>query len=218
MMFCQDSDLLYWDVSIFGYSNVSQLVAGSSGTLAGTTISVTGIDLTTLDVLPGQVASLTGAVTGTFPILAVTSNTLTISVLSAGLEPDDGSIGHAVNPVISGAIAFNIRTYWPQRRIVSDLLLSAAGIIPSLSTGKVPALLNPQDFKRAAVLGSMHLIYNSLAASYAGGSPANWEERAGIYGTLFSQAMRSIRAELDWTGDGNVDQVRYLGEIALRRR
>ncbi|HWB54384.1 MAG TPA: hypothetical protein VG722_09330 [Tepidisphaeraceae bacterium] len=216
MMFCQDSDLLYWDSLIFTYTQVGQLVLSSTGTLSDTVISVT-IDLSQYDVQAGQVAILSGAVSGQFPIQDVTSSSMTISLLSAGLIPDDGSAGHAVNPSLTtGSVAFSIRTFWQYRRIISDQLLAAAGIAPS-PAGVTPTLLNPQDFKRASALGALSLVYDAMAVANIGTSPTHWQDRSDAYSTLYLQAVRSIRAQLDWDGDGKADELRYLGEIVLRR-
>ena len=112
MIFCQDSDLLYYNNPIFTTSQIGPLIVSAAGTLSGNVItSPLTPDLLALDVQPGQVVSLTGVTTGQFPILGVTSSTLTFSLLTSGLYPDDGSPGTPIPPYIdSGTVNFTVRT------------------------------------------------------------------------------------------------------------
>ena len=87
-------------------------------------------------VAPNQVIVLTGGTSGCYPIVSVDSPTqLTISVLWDGLMPISGDptpspIGTTVD------LAFVVRTFWPQRRVVSELLLQAAGLLADDATGR----------------------------------------------------------------------------------
>ncbi|HEY1684547.1 MAG TPA: hypothetical protein VGG19_07280 [Tepidisphaeraceae bacterium] len=221
MMFCQDVDLLYWDQQIFSNASAGQLVINTSGNISGTVITSSTLTLTDYDVQPGQVVSLTGGTSGLFPVLEVTATTMTISLLSEGLEPDDGSSGSPVLPPTStGSVTFSIRTLWPYRRVITDQLLAAAGVPSTPVGGITPTLLNPQDFKRACALGSLAMAYSALNAATLVSSAAaasQYEARSTAYSTLFSSALRNIRAELDWNNDGKADELRYLAEIHLRR-
>jgi hypothetical protein len=218
MMFCQDADLLYWNNLIFTTAQIGQLIVSASGTLSGNVItSPLTPDLLTLDVQAGQVVSLTGVIAGLFPILSVTSTTLTFSLLTSGLYPDDGSTGTPIPPYIdSGTVTFVVRTFWSFRRVISDQLLAAAGVPSAPVSGVVPTILNPQDFKRACAMGTLALAYTAMAELIPA-SASTYNAQANNYSTLFSQAVRSIRAELDWNGDGKADEMRYLGEVRLRR-
>lgn len=216
MMLCQDSDILYFDPLVFA-ATVGQVIANAGGNISGTVITIPA-GLTGCDLHVNQVASITGVVSGQFVITAFDSTTVTVSMLSEGYQPDDGSTGENVPSFnSSGAVQMVVRTLWPYRRTISDQLLAAAGI-PLLPTGPAPTLLNPQDFKRAACLGTLAMAYNYLAADYAGQSSGPlYLARYQIYVPLFSQAMRSIRAQIDWDCDGKPDEIRYLGEIGLTR-
>ena len=218
MIFCQDSDLLYYNNLIFITSQIGPLIVSAAGTLSGNVItSPLTPDLLALDVQPGQVVSLTGVTTGQFPILGVTSSTLTFSLLTSGLYPDDGSPGTPIPPYIdSGTVNFSVRTFWPYRRVISDQLLAAAGMPIAPANGVLPTILNPQDFKRACVMGTLAMAYTAMA-DVATSNVSFFTAQAAMYSSLFTQAVRSIRAELDWNGDGKADEMRYLGEVRLRR-
>jgi hypothetical protein len=218
MIFCQDADLLYWNSAIFIPGQIGQLIVNATGSLSGNVITSTLTpDLVTLDVQAGQVVTLAGVISGQFPILSVTSTTLTFSLLSSGLYPDDGSNGTPIPPYIdSGTVTYTVRTFWSYRRVISDQLLAAAGVPIAPVNGASPTILNPQDFKRACAMGTLAMAYTAVAANQTT-DISIYTDRATMYSMLFTQAVRSICAELDWNGDGKVDEIRNLGEIRLHR-
>lgn len=217
MPFCTDTDLLYWEPNLFrDAAAAGQTLASGVASVSGTSATFSGLSLPGAGVRPLGVIQFSGeAVSGSFPIVSVDSDTeLTLSVLYDGLFPSDGTAGAASH--VGGAVnqAFAIRTFYPQRQVVTQMLLQAAGVDPSLADaeGRVG---NAEALKRPCVLGALQMIYNALAA--AATEPAKLEARADLYERLYRQAMRSARVEVDTDGDGVADVVRSLNEVRLVR-
>lgn len=191
----------------------AQLLIGGSGDLDGTEFTIEAGSFVQAGVSPWQVIALAGAIEGCFPIVSVDGATaLTISVLHEGLfaesgEPVAGSVGEA------SGLTYAVRTFWPQRRIVSDLLARAAGIDPQDTDA--PAIVNGAALRRGAALGTLQLIHSALAASAE--EPADLLKRAEMYERMYRQALRDARVELDVDGDGAADTIRKLNVMGLRR-
>jgi hypothetical protein len=190
------------------------LLLGGSGDLAGTTFTISAGSLADAHVEAGQVIVLTGSITGCFPIVSVDSDTtLTLSVLYDGLYPDTGP--DVPSPVGSASgLTYAIRTFGPQRRIVTDLLKSAAGVGPGTRRPDA-SIVNETALKRACVLGTLHMVYNALAAS--SGDPSALVVRAELYRKLYRRALERGRVEIDTNADGEGDLAIMLGAGELRR-
>jgi hypothetical protein len=221
MTFCTDTDLLHWEPRLPSEASfASQTLVSGTGDLVDTTFTTdAGVaSLVDTHVASNQVISLgPGTISGCYPIVSVDSATeLTISLLYDGLfpttpgaSPTPGLVGTAPN------LPFVIRTFWPQRRVVSDLLLQSAGLDPSEVAESPSMLLNPHDLKRACVLGTLQMIYSALAA--VAEEPAVYQVRADLYERLYRRAMRSARLELDLNSDGEIDSIRHLNVLHFRR-
>src|SRR5688572_17776551 len=123
MTFCTDTDLLNWEPNLPKEASfAAQTLISGQGDLAGTVFTIGAGSLTDAHVEVGQVLVLSGLIEGCFPIVAVNSATgLVVSTLYDDPETElDGVIGTATG------LGFAIRTFWPQRKVVSDLLLQAA--------------------------------------------------------------------------------------------
>ena len=217
MIFCTDIDLLHWEPNIFrDAAFASQTLLTGSATLAGTTLTIAAGSLIASNVPADSVVVLAGTVAGSFPIVSIDSATVcTISVLYDQLFPESGDPEPA--PVGTGSgLTFTIRTFWPQRRIVSELLSQAAGIAPTSDPFNAPQIVNPKALRRAAVLGSFHMIYSALAA--ATGAPDEYAVRAELYQQLYRRALRSTNVEIDLNNDGVADERRQLNVLQLARR
>jgi hypothetical protein len=214
MPFCTDTDLLHWEPNILkDAAFASQTLLSGTGNLVGTAFTITSGSLTADHVQAGQVIVLTGAVAGCFPIASVDNTTqLTLSVLYDGLLPEDGS-GTASPVGTATGLGYTIRTFWAQRRLISDLIQQAAG----LNSGETAtsAILNPNELKRACALGTLQLIYSALAA--ASTSPAPLDARADLYERLYRRALRSAKVELDLNGDGQLEVIRALNILEFQR-
>jgi hypothetical protein len=219
MTFCTDTDLLHWEPNLLREAAfASQTLLSGTGDLAGTTFTVDGpVGAPTLlaaHVKPQQVIVLTGGTSGCYPIVSVDSATqLTLSVLYDGLFPVGGN-GVPGPLATADNLSFVIRTFWPQRRVVSDLLLSAAGLDPTRSDID-EVVKNPQALRKAAVLGTLQMIYSALAAAAA--EPEALTTRANLYERLYRRALRGTMVELDLNGDGAVDTARALNVLQLQR-
>jgi hypothetical protein len=214
--FCTDIDLLHWEPNILrDAAFASQTLLAGTGDLAGTTFTLdtVGASFLASHVEADQVIVLSGGTSGCYPIVSVNSATqLTISTLFDGLFPLSGNptpipVGSAVD------LAFVVRTFWPQRRVITELLLAAAGLDPVLHS--VDRVMNPQALRKACALGSLHMIYSALAAAAA--EPAAYGVRAELYERLYRRALRGARVELDLNGDGAADAVRPLNVLHMQR-
>lgn len=214
MPFCTDTDLLHWEPTILkDASFASQTLISGTGTLAGTAFTISAGSLTAANVQPGQVIVFTGTLAGCFPIVSVDSETqATVSVLYDELFPEGGG-GVASPPAGSGALTYSIRTFWAQRRLVSDLIQQAAGL--ASGDDAASAIVNPQELKRACTLGTLQLIYSALAA--ASTSPAPLDARRDLYERLYRRALRCCKVQLDLNGDGRIDAIRALNVLELER-
>src|SRR5438067_1973 len=125
MTFCTDIDLLHWEPSICrDAAFASQTLIGGTGNLTGTTFAIASGSFTAAHVTADQVLVLSGALNGSYPIVSVDSATqLTISALYDGLFPGGGDPPTPTPPGAATGLAFSIRTFWPQRRIISEMIL-----------------------------------------------------------------------------------------------
>ena len=213
MLYCTDTDLLALEPWIFrDAAFASQLLASGTGALAGTLFTRSAGSFADQQVAAGAVLCLSGDLTGCFPIVAVNSAAqITVSILHETLFDVGGQpvpVGNASN------LPFAVRTFGPQRRIVSELLRTAAGVgvgtdLPDAQLLPTPAL------RHVTALGAFQLIYSALAA--AATEPAELQRRADYYEALYRKALGRLLVEIDADGDGQADLVKLLGVVELRR-
>jgi hypothetical protein len=214
MTFANDIDLLHWEPNILkDAAFASQTLISGTGNLAASTFTISAGSFTTSHVTNDLVIVLAGSVAGSFPIVSVDGATqLTISTLYDGLFPSSGD--PAASPVgTANGLTYTIRTFWPQRRIVSELLLQAAGLDPT--DDAAATIVNPQSLRRPCALGTLQMIYSALAAASA--EPEALNVRAEIYQRLYRRALRSVTIEIDRDGDGEGDIARGLNVMSLQR-
>ena len=218
MTYCTDIDLLHYEPNIFrDAAFASQLLMAGTGNLAGTAFTIASGSFTAEHVAAGHVVALEGAVAGCYPVVSVDGATqLTVSVMHEGLFPDAGA-GVASPVGTATGIAFAVRTFWPQREVVSALLRRAAGIGPEGASEDMAAaeVLNTSVLRRACALGTLQMIYSALAAAAA--EPANLTVRAEMYERLYRRALAGARVEIDVDGDGVGDLTRVLSVVELKR-
>jgi hypothetical protein len=220
MTFCSDVDLLHWEPHLFvDAAAAAQVLMSGTGNLAGTAFTIASGSLASNHIEVDQVIVLSGSVAGSFPIVTIGSTTtLALSVLYDGLYPDDGSPAVATPVDSASGLGFSIATFWPQRRVASDLLRHAAGFGPTVDpTLASQTILNPQVLRRACALGTLQMIYNALAATIPSVNVTPYSARSDVYANLFRQAMRSAKVEVDLNGDGVVDEVRPLSLLRFVR-
>ena len=215
LTFSNDIHLLHWEPNIVrDAAFASQTLISGTGNLAGSTFTIASGSFTAAHVAQNQVIVLTGATAGCYPIVSVDGATqLTLSVLYDGLFPTSGD-PVASPPGTANGLTFAIRTFWPQRRIVSELLLQAAGLDPSDADLDLK-ILNPDALEHACTLGSLHLIYSACAAAAENPDPFN--HRTALYERLYRRALRTAAVQLDLDLDGRLDTVRRLDVLDLQR-
>jgi len=214
MPFCNDIDLLHWEPALLKDATFApQTLISGTGNLAGATFTISSGSFITAHVEAQQVIVLGGAIAGTFPIASVDSATqLTISVLYDGLLPESGpGVVSAVGTATG--LTYTIRTFWAQRRIVSDLIQQAAGVSPGETAAA--AITNPAVLRRVCALGTLQLIYSALAAAATSPEPLN--ARADLYERMYKRALRNASVGVDTDGDGAPDVVRPLNLLELQR-
>ena len=209
-MYCTDTDLLRWEPMIAAEAAfASQTLLTSSAALAGTAVTISVGSLTDSRVRAGHVAVLTDAVSGCFPILSVNSSTtLTISVLHEGLPDELAPVGTA-----GSGLNIAVRTFGPQRQIVSEVLTWMAGIEP----GSTATITNPDVLRKPAVLGTLQMIYNGMAAAASKDDSADLIVRAELYERLYRKSLRGVTVEVDTNGDGVADARRPLRMVQFAR-
>jgi hypothetical protein len=210
--YATDLDLLHWEPNLLrDAAFASQTLISGTGNLAGTSFTISSGSFTDAKAQIDQLVKLGPPFDGTYPIVAVNGATeITLSVMYDGLFPESGD--RVPGPVGSAsAVTYAIRTFYPQRAIVSELILQAAGLKPDQSL----AVLNPLALRRPCALGSLQMIYSALAA--AATDPAHFVVRADLYERLYRRALRSAQVELDLDGDGVAESRRALNVLELRR-
>jgi hypothetical protein len=213
--FCTDVDLLHWEPDVLrDAAFASQTLLAGTGSLTGTSFTIPSGSFADAHVSSDNVIVLAGEINGCFPIVSVTSATqLTISVLYDQLTEPQEAEPSPIGTVPS--IPFVIRTFWPQRAIVSEMLQQAAGAGVA-RLGEAPAqIIDNVALRRPCALGTLHMIYSALAA--AASEPEAYRVRADLYERHFRRALRCSFVELDLDGDGEGDVVRALNVLDLRR-
>src|SRR5437773_3265922 len=193
MTFCTDIDLLHWEPNICrDAAFASQTLISGTGDLAGTSFTIASGSFADAHLTADQVIVLTGDTSGSYPVVSVDSATqLTISALYDGLFPTTGG-ATPTPPGTASGLDFVIRTFWPQRRIISELILVAAGLDPA-DAAAADKILNPSSLVRACTLGTLHLIYSALAA--VADKPTDLLARAQMYEQLYRRALGAARVE-----------------------
>jgi hypothetical protein len=209
--FSTDIDLIHWEPNLLKEAAfTSQTLLATTGNLSGTSLTISGASFEDAEVSADNIVYIGGAIDGTFPVASVDSATqITVSVLYDKLFEAPPTPGRA-GPDATG-VDIAVRTFWPQRQVVTELILHAAG----LDIDEFAKVLNPATLKRACTLGTLQMIYNALAA--AAGESSVFAARAHLYERLYRRALRSARVEIDTNGDGRPDIVRALNTVQFLR-
>ncbi|MCC6422399.1 MAG: hypothetical protein IT447_02895 [Phycisphaerales bacterium] len=209
MTYATDTDLLYWEPTIFKSAQaVSQQLLSGTGNLAATTFTLTVGSLAGLPVNPQHVLTLDGSIEGCYPIISVdSSTTLTISTLYDNLFPDSNAPAPCPIGTATG-LTFAIRTFWPLLELTTQWLNSAAGLDGI-------TVLNPSALRIPCALGTLNLIYTALAANAVDPDPLII--RADLYKQILLQSLRRCTLELDTNADGQIDDLRSLSTLKFLR-
>lgn len=208
--FATDTDLLHWEPNLLRDAGaVAQTLLSGTGTIESTSFTIDSGSLLDAQISGEHVIVLDAPISGSFPIVSVDSATaMTLSVLHDQIGADGFS---AWTPGAGSGIGFAIRTFWPQRRIVSELLSLTAGV----DFAHASRIINPEALRRPCVLGSLQMIYTALAA--ASEEPGAYLVRAEMYERLYRRALRATRVDVDLDDDGHIDVRRSLNVLQLTR-
>ncbi|MBC8106944.1 MAG: hypothetical protein H7Z14_10170 [Anaerolineae bacterium] len=205
--FCTDVDLLNWEPNIFRDAPfASQTLLAGTGTLSGTEFTIGTGSFEDAGIDANHVIVLGGDADGCFPIASVdATQAITVRVMNEG--PENRA------PNATGSLPFVVRTFWPQRMIVSELIAQAAGVGASTDNASA-TILNPEVLSRACALGTLQMIYSALAAAaeVAGGG-----NRAALSARFSRRGWRGARAAVDLAGDGRADAHRMLNVLNFQR-
>lgn len=216
MTFCTDMDLLYYEPDVFvSAAAAAQTIVNGSGVLTGSSLA-TVENLANLPIEARMVAVLSGAANATVAIAQVQPPyAMSISVLHEGLFGEDGQttpVGLGAN----GQVSYSVRSFWAQRQIVSDLLIQACRGRDGDDLRGGAAIVNSDAFRKPAVLGTLQMIHNALAAASTD-TAGHFAARAEMYERLYRRAMRSVIARIDLDGDGVAEVTRGLNLVEFVR-
>jgi hypothetical protein len=214
MIFCTDADLLSWEPNLLAEAQfVSQALFSVSATLAQTLLTITTTTFDKHHVRAGDVVILSGAVEGCYPIVELQNETqCSLTRPQARYMQDPRLTSTSPVGVATSGLTATVRTFAPQRMVASELLSSLAGA----TAGSGRTIVNPSVLRRSAVLGTLHMIYNALAA-VSPDAAAELEVRSQLYEMLYRKSLRAAVVEIDTNGDGLADEVRHLRTAVLVR-
>ncbi len=217
---CTDVDLLHWEPTLpRDAAFASQTLLAGTGTLSNTSFTIAAGSLAVANVVSNQVIVINGSVNGCFPIASIESPTeLKLSVLYDQLQPDmPGAALRAAAPAASDVpdVPYSIRTFWPQRSIVTELLYQAAGVGNARPGETQATITNLDALKRVCTLGTLQMIYNALAVT--SDDTAHYQVRADLYEKLYRRALRAAKVDIDLDGDGFPEVTRALNVLGLQR-
>jgi hypothetical protein len=212
MTFATDVDLLQYEPNLFVEAAfASQTLLTAAADLDGTTLALSEGSLDDSRIEAGMVVAVSGGVNGSFPVVSITDAThCEISVMQSGLgyEPVRSA------PVASAAgLTVSFRTFWPQRKVVSDLLSRLFDVEPAGTA----VILNADVLRRPCVLGTLQMIYAALSAA-SGDDAAHFITRVELYERLYKRSLRNLVVEVDTDDDGFADCRRFAGAVRLVRQ
>lgn len=208
-MLASDRDLLMFEPNLFrDVSWVGQRLVKATGTIAGTTLTISAFDVSFdgANIGPGHILVCDGA---PYEVIAkLSATTATVSRLRASLA----------DPVQPPSPATGVPTFVPtmnlQLAIVEQQVLRMAGIEPgSAEPPNEASIVNVEALRRLVSLGALHLVYAAAGAPGdpgaigANGSPLS---RAEYYQRRFADERSRVVVELDLDGDGKTDATRRL--------
>jgi hypothetical protein len=205
--FSSDVDILKYEPILFGELHLpwQVLVAGSGGTLSGTTFAVGGADFLGTSVTTGHVIylqSADGSIDGAYEIISVDSATeLTVSVIRA--EASDGPIA----PPAATDISYRVGTFGPQTSEAGFQLTEYFGIRPGNAASDAGAedILSVDVLKKASVFAVISSVYAMLASKT---NDENFQKKSQHYRKLFEKARERCRISVDIDDDGAADITR----------
>ena len=214
--FSSDVDILKYEPILFGELHLpgQVLIAGTGGTLSGTTFTASGADFVSAQVSAGGVIylqSADGTLDGAYEIVSVDSATqLTASIVRA--DSDNGLIA----PPDATDISYRISTFGPQASEVAFELTEYFGIRPGnpASDIDVQDILDTDVLKRASVFAVISSVYAMLASK---ATDENFWKKSLHYKTLFGKARQRCRLSIDVGSDEVADITKIGSSVRLVR-
>lgn len=220
--FATDRDLLVLEPNLFrDVGWVGQRLTKGTGSVSGTTLTVTGADVA-LDAAgvgaggvggAGHVVTIAGAAYEVIERLSATQ--LTISRLRA-------SRGDATIPPSAGAAGeVIVHTFAPQIAAAHGQVLAVAGLAEEGSVQAVKGarhegqVLVDAALVRLESLGALALVWAAAAGALGAGTPA--QQKAEWYRERFERDRERVEVKLDLDGDGAPDELVRLRWARLRR-
>lgn len=214
--FATDRDLLGLEPNLFrDVGWVGQRLTKGTGSVSGTTLTVTGADvaLDAAGVGAGHVVTIAGAAYEVLERLSATQ--LTISRLRAGpgdatIPPSAGASGEAV-----------VHTFAPQIAAAHSQVLAVAGLAEEGSPAAVKGarhegqVLVDAALVRLESLGALALVWAAAAGALGAGSPG--QQKAEWYRERFERDRERVEVKLDLDGDGAPDELVRLRWARMRR-
>jgi len=202
--FSNDADILKYEPVLFGELHLpwQVLVAGTGGTLSGTTFTANGADFITAQVPAGGVVYLQStdySLDGAYEIVSVDSATqLCISIIRSD------SKNAAVAPPAATDISYRISTFGPQANEVGFQLTEYFGISPGnpASDVGVEDVLDTTVLKQASVFAVISSVYAMLASK---AKDENFWKKSLHYQKLFTRARGRCRLSIDFGSNGLAD-------------
>ena len=206
LSFSTDVDLAKYEPSVFGswFLSSQVLCSGSSGIVAGTQFTASGVDFSAAQVDAGHVIwleSTDGSIKGAFEVVDVIDSThLTVSVLRASTVQAAIPIGSA------SGLTWRIVTYAPQAYEVLFGLSQELGLSPGCSDAEnsVNDITNPDTLRQASVFGVLAAVFEALYTGAADQSVL--VEKKEQYQWHFGKAAERLSVNIDTNDDGNADK------------
>jgi hypothetical protein len=216
IIFSNDADILKYEPILFGelHPPGQVLVAGTGGTLSGTTFTASGADFVSALVTAGGVIylqSADGSLDGAYEIVSVDSATqLSVSVVRS--DSGDGAIA----PPTATDISYRISTFRPQASEAGFKLTEYFGIRPGNPESAYDAenVLDTDVLKRASVFAVVSSAYAMLASK---AKDENFWKKSLHYQRLFERAKERCRLSIDVGSDGVADVTRLGASVKLVR-
>jgi hypothetical protein len=215
-MIATDRDLLVYEPRLFNeafFASQRVFDSPSAGSLdaAGTTLTATNAKWGDWNVGAGWVVLIADA-----PAEVVTRFNQTQLYVSKLREDANAAVTSAGS---GSSLPVRVSTFRPQIQSVHDALMRGVGIEPTaiVAPGTITEanITNPKALLRAECLGTLQMVYQSVAVAAGEGSVA-WA-KARSYAERFAEERRRIAVEIDTNADGTADAVRRFSTHWLTR-
>jgi hypothetical protein len=205
--FSNDTDILKYEPILFSELHLpwQVLVAGTGGTLSGTTFTASGADFVGAQVSVGGVVylqSTDNSLDGVYEIVSVDSATqLSISVIRSD------SNNAAVAPPAATDVSYRISTFGPQANEIGFQLTEHFGISPGnpASDIDVEDVLDTSVLRLASVFAVISSVYAMLACK---AKDENFWTKSFYYQKLFTKARGRCPLSIDVGSDGLADVIK----------